>query len=667
MEHAVGVAELGHSVFDVVRFERRQHRLTLLAYPQFFDEAFPELAASWLVDLQRRTFRMTRYDERVNAPILHRKETLLSPDHPRSAEFAALTQEAEQLGLFEEAHSIGTRAAWCGRLERLGLRTDGNRLVPDAQTGGVQGSESRRRAVDTDDVVVQRHRTALQRYALSTPMQALYRHGYLAGDCSVFDYGCGRGDDLRILRALGLTASGWDPYFAPKEECQPSDVVNIGFVINVIEDPREREQALLRAFALARRVLSISALIGGRTAYERNRLYADGVITSRNTFQKYFQQQELREYIQTVLDRDPVAIGPGLFFVFADDDEEQNFLAARQLRARCPSTLPPKHTGAKALRAVRTHPPARAPRVSKWEANQALLNDFWARCLELGRLPRPEEYSRLEELRRSVGAPKSVLSRLAKEHGADALTLARRDRMNDVLVYLALNALERRRSREKLAATLRPDIAAFWGSLSGAQDEGRRLLFSIADTAGVLSACREAASGGIGFLDGEHSLTLRPADVGNLPPLLRVYIQAGVLLFGDISEVDLIKVHTQSGKLTLFRYENFEACALPRLRERIKVNLRRQVIDFFDGPSADKQLCFPKSRYLSQSDSSREALLGIERKLLDLGLLEDEYGCLESALRVVLERQRVRIDEARLALVPVSPIDNREHGESQSA
>jgi DNA phosphorothioation-associated putative methyltransferase len=60
----------------------------------------------------------------------------------------------------------------------------------------------------------------------------------LDGTHSLFDYGCGRGDDLRGLRENGIEAQGWDPYFAPDEPVVAADIVNLGFVINVIEDLR---------------------------------------------------------------------------------------------------------------------------------------------------------------------------------------------------------------------------------------------------------------------------------------------------------------------------------------------------------------------------------------------------------------------------------------------
>ena len=58
--------------------------------------------------------------------------------------------------------------------------------------------------------------------------------------------------------------------------------------------------------------------------------YKDGVLTKRNTFQKYYTQSELRSYIETILDTSAIAVSPGIFFVFKDELEEQTFLSERQ-------------------------------------------------------------------------------------------------------------------------------------------------------------------------------------------------------------------------------------------------------------------------------------------------------------------------------------------------
>ncbi|NGM23971.1 DNA phosphorothioation-associated putative methyltransferase [Roseomonas stagni] len=241
-------------------------------------------------------------------------------------------------------------------------------------------------------VAVERHRTAISRSGLSAPMQALARWGFLDGAPTVLDYGCGRGDDVRALAAAGLRAVGWDPHFAPDAPREPSEVVNLGFVLNVIDDLEERNATLRAAFGLAKCVLSVAVMTVRKGSGSD---HADGLLTTRGTFQKYFGQTELRAYVAEVLGREPVTVGPGLVFVFRSDEEEQSFLARRQRRAtlaandRFEMPLPPAS--------------ARAGRSSAYARHQDLLDAFWSAALELGRLPEADEFGRADELSAGLG------------------------------------------------------------------------------------------------------------------------------------------------------------------------------------------------------------------------------------------------------------------------
>jgi hypothetical protein len=135
-----------------------------------------------------------------------------------------ISYPVEAAGLFQDSRRIGFAREWQERLRSAGYEVRDHCLIP---LNGVSMPETRT-AEDLD-----RHKTALSRYALSTPMQALGRYGYLDGSWSVFDYGCGKGDDVRILRQNGIEATGWDPHFAPGEPKTKADIVNLGFVINV--------------------------------------------------------------------------------------------------------------------------------------------------------------------------------------------------------------------------------------------------------------------------------------------------------------------------------------------------------------------------------------------------------------------------------------------------
>ena len=58
---------------------------------------------------------------------------------------------------------------------------------------------------------------------------------------------------------MGYGGSGWDPVHQPAVERQPAPVVNLGYVVNVIESAAERQDTLRRAWQLAEKVLIVSA------------------------------------------------------------------------------------------------------------------------------------------------------------------------------------------------------------------------------------------------------------------------------------------------------------------------------------------------------------------------------------------------------------------------
>src|SRR2546421_1213242 len=82
---------------------------------------------------------------------------------------------------------------------------------------------------------IQRHKTAIRRGDFSRPVKSLLRDGLLKQGDTFFDYGCGRGEDIELLAAQGLACGGWDPAYRPDAPPTEADVVNLGYVINVIE------------------------------------------------------------------------------------------------------------------------------------------------------------------------------------------------------------------------------------------------------------------------------------------------------------------------------------------------------------------------------------------------------------------------------------------------
>ena len=91
------------SVFNVLKIAHDLSSLSFLNYPDFFEKGFPELESSWHVDLILKSSSFRSYVNSLNPPILHRKELLLSEDHPEIELFQSLTKEAENIGLFQDS------------------------------------------------------------------------------------------------------------------------------------------------------------------------------------------------------------------------------------------------------------------------------------------------------------------------------------------------------------------------------------------------------------------------------------------------------------------------------------------------------------------------------------------------------------------------------------
>ena len=323
---------------------------------------------------------------------------------------------------------------------------------------------------------IDRHRTARRRIALSSPMQHLLRFGFLDGSHSLFDYGCGRGDDLRLLAGMKVPATGWDPVFRPDGERRAADIVNLGFVLNVIEDANERRESLKAAFALAGKVLVVSVMLGYQSRREQFAAFGDGVRTQRNTFQKYYVQDEFRSYVEKTLGTNAVPIAAGICLVFKDAMEEQLFQLARQQVRREWRILRREPDGEAVASMIRDH--------------REQIDAYWLRALELGRPAAPEECPEAQSLIRLVGSWRRVHEWVGRFFGPEEFEAAAIGRQEDLLVYFALGHFGRRQPYSRLPDRLQRDVQFFFGSITKARNAGRRALFAT----GIVLAWRKRRS-----------------------------------------------------------------------------------------------------------------------------------------------------------------------------
>lgn len=450
---------------------------------------------------------------------------------------------------------------------------------------------------------IQRHKTAIRRGDYSRPVKCLLRDGLVAAGVTFFDYGCGRGEDLELLATDGVTCSGWDPAHRPEAAKVEADVVNLGYVLNVIEDPRERADTLRAAWGLCRHLLAVSAqvLVAGRGKNPVE--FGDGVLTSRNTFQKFFEQSELKAYLEAELGTEAIPAGIGTFYLFRDEERRQAFLANRYRRRE----IVPRRRIAE-LRAE--------------EIRQA-LEPFMEVIAGLGRVPAPDEFPGSETLIERFGSLKRAFAAVQRLTGPEAWDDIARRRREDILVYLALSRFRKRPAISLLPHTLQRDMKAFFGAYTKACAEADSLLFKAGDTAAIDEACKKAT---VGKLLPDDLYVHRTA-LDSLDPLLRIYEGCGRAFLGEVEGANLIKFHRRTGKLSYLVYPEFDDAPHPVLVRCVKLNLRTRQIECFEyGESANPPVLHRKETFLAPSHPLREKFAKLTEKEVAAGLLQDTAG-----------------------------------------
>lgn len=583
---------------NVVKINIDRNRLSFLQYLDFEEDPFPSLNGSWVFDPIARKFSLRSYATSFNPPILHRKELLVGWDHPQRPAWEETTKTAERLGLFSTGLPIGFKLNWQRLIADQGFVLEGDHFHPLGNQVDALAGE----AID-DGMPIQRHLTALSRSALSAPIQLLIGHGLLSASVELFDYGCGRGDDLSGLERLGFPCQGWDPYYANENALVRADFVNLGFVVNVIEDPAERVEAIQKAFALARVALAVSVMLHSKD--RSGHPYRDGFLTTRKTFQKYFSQDELKDYLESILQREPIMIGPGIALVFSDKEAEQRFLLRRYRSSNVARRILNARSSPRAPRQAREikH---RIPKTSRAEQEyrdlSPMLQRIWAVALDLGRFPESHEIPDFKEVHERLSLTRT--RRLLRTHFDLAqLHQAAQTRSDEIRLFFAARQFSKREPYRALDARLKLDIKYFFHDYKAANAEAMQLLMESGNPDRIREACEEAALEGLGYLEADsHSLQMHRSLVERLPSVLRAYVNCGLILCDNVSEFQLIKIHVASGKLTLLQYDDFDGHPIPLLIKRIKINIPLLDYDIFEyeSPTFPPPPLLFKSRYMHE-------------------------------------------------------------------
>lgn len=624
--------------FNVIKYTS-ETKLSLLFYADFFEEPFPELLKSYVVDIVQRTSTTRDYSETDNPFILHRKELLLYRKHYRYPEYAALTESAESANLFQHSTRIGRKNFWYNLIEQNGLILKGHQLV---------ASEQSLLSDREKESIIYRHKTALTRYSLSSPFQTLLEHNFLNTKYTVFDYGSGKGSDIELLKDINVSVSGWDPHFSPDNVKSKADIVNLGYVINVIEDKKERDHALFSAYKLAKKIFVVSAMLESHMGNAAKH-YRDGIITTRGTFQKYFTQENLKHYIETTLNVSAIAIKPGIFYVFIDEQTEQSFFEKRQHRKRYRTRL----TGP-----VRPSLSRDEKDKLKYESFKTILEPLWLGWLELGRPPVSDEINGHTQIEDNLGSLRKAFNLIKGIKNTEILHRIENERTEDLAIYFAIEQFSKRKPYQSIPEKIQRDIKFFFGNYKNAVKAGNELLYSIAKENAIQNACIKASKANLGYLENDLYFQFHSINLQYLPAILRTYVAAGITAFGEAEEVDLIKVHIASGKLSLIKCDSFFNTPLPRMIERIKINLRTQDIDYFDYDDAFYEIpyIFFKSRYLTEDMPNYQEQCNFDNQLKTINIEQfGKYGPKSGIFHTLLSQYNLKVNDFKLVLINEYP------------
>ncbi len=448
-------------------------------------------------------------------------------------------------------------------------------------------------------VEVERHRAAMTRVEISRPIRLAIESGIITTETTIFDYGCGLGGDVRRLQTAGYNCEGWDPYYFPDIERRSADIINLSYIINVIEDPAERDRALIQAWELTGRVLIVAAQIlvnelRGMLAY------GDGILTKRNTFQKYYQQAELKEYIDRILTVDALPIGLGIFLVFRDDCQAESFRAER-LYSRL--TTPRVRVESK--------------RFEDYQEQLAPLMEFVS---QRGRIPIKGELVEAAELKRefrTIERAFQIILTATDEADWDAIAYRR---SLDLQVYLALAQFGQGRSIRKLSLAMRSDIKAFFGSYDEACEVADRLLFKIGQPDVIKQACQQSKIGKLL----PAALYVHISALNELDPKLRLYEGCASRNIGGTEDANIIKFHTDKPCISYLYYPDFDAIAHPALQWSMLIDLRDLSVKFRDYSQQENlPILHRKETFLSESHPLYAKFAKLTKAEVKAGLLSE--------------------------------------------
>ena len=149
----------------------------------------------------------------------------------------------------------------------------------------------------------------------------------------------------------------------------------------------------------------------------------------------------------------------------------------------------------------------------------------------------------------------------------------------------------------------------------------------------------------------ETTITIQKKFIDQLPLRLRAYVECAKTLYGALESTDLVKIHLLTGKVSFMGYEGFEDKALPRLIERIKVDLWNQRVSFFDYVEEyTPPLLYRKSCFMNSDDPAYKKQKSFDDRLdlIGCGAEDPSFGMSATKLEEELKRRGLQLKGYRL-------------------
>ena len=600
----------------LVKILLHQPKISYLFYPDFDTDAHPALQTSIQINLATGEVKYFDYSNSENPPVLHRKETFVAADYPHYEKFARLTRCEEKWGLLDNTSVIGTREGWLKYLGYCGVEIQDHAVVERLKQENSELSIPK----------IERHKAAMVRNSISKPVRLVLESDLFVDGMTFFDYGCGHGGDVKCIAQEGYAAAGWDPYYQPDTPQIRADIVNIGYVINVIESLAERRESLLNAWELTNNLLVVAAQVLIDDSKRGRIAYGDGVITSRNTFQKYYEQEELKVYIDQVLNVDAIPVALGIYFVFRDAAEAEGFRASR-------------------FRSHLSTPRVRS-QVKRFEDYEEMLAPLMTFVSDRGRLPVKGELAEESPIKKEFHSFNRAWRVILQATDADDWEKIADKRRQDLLVYLALNGLEDDRpSMRRLPVQIRNDIKGLFDNYQKACTLADLMLYSLGKADIVADCCEDSA---IGYkLPG--SLSVHVSALEELDPLLRLYEGCANRTIGRLDGATIIKFYAHKPQISYLFYPDFDTDPHPALHTSMHINLRGLSVSYQDySHLPNPPILVRKEAFVAVSYPHYQKFAKLSRQEEKLGIFDKSGGFKERELLNCLDENCVRIKGHRL-------------------